>query len=585
VTGIHVEANFKEGNFVKNIFIAIGGSGTKVAEVLVRLLTIGFPTTKQTVEGNKQILTSAGDTLEIWRIDPDSSSNASDALNQSLEDYIQMHEALGGSRRGANDDPQQIATSKWGMDVVTKIRQLNPLELPGESDNQTNVVSTLKGILDSGDKGRLKSEPFLNLLYKPEELNIQIDRGFYQKPFIGAPIMAIFSRYLELGRTREAKNCNLTNLANNPARFFLCGSLHGGTGACGVPVMAKFLGELKKQNANWKLGGCMLAPYAQPPLPPSLPQLRSDLETEPQIKSIITQYRGEEPFRNAPNPDEMIRQILQGFYAKPQEVVHRAIHGLEYYKNHLVDHFDALYLVGKSQLDQLDNWSNGGSSQINPINSAEVVGAISALNFFSGTHDNSSNKANSYIIGTAPNSFNPQKMRLRDLPRYSVGGTSIDVEQVFLAAATARYLIRHSLPWDRKTFTGKEFLYIARNYKNFGLEFNEDIEGYGKASAILSRSINALIHPDPRVTKGWSGEDYVQVKSLLLDNPDDVNSVMAKLQKKNIVNNAPREPIYLGNSKVEVRDEEFQKWGPDQPEFSRGEYLRYIWTSLTEKAN
>ena len=569
---------------MKNIFIAIGGSGTKVAEVLVRLLTIGFPTTKQTIDGNKQILTSAGDTLEIWRIDPDSSSNASDALNQSLEDYIKMHEALGGGKRGANDDPQQTATSKWAMDVVTHIRQLNPLELPGDSDDQTNVVSTLRGILDSGDKGRLKSERFLNLLYKPEELNIQIDRGFYQKPFIGAPIMAIFSRYLELGKTREAKNCNLTNLANNPARFFLCGSLHGGTGACGVPVMAKFLGELKKQNAKWKLGGCMLAPYAQPPLPPDLPQLRTDLETEPQIKSIVNSYRNEEPFRSAPNPEELIRQILQGFYAKPQEIIDRAKHGLEYYKDHLVDHFDALYLVGKSQLDQLDNWSNGGSNQVNPINSAEVVGAISALNFFSGTHDGGGNNTGSYLIGTAPHTFNPQKMRLGDLPRYNIAGTSIDSEKVFLAAATTRYLVRHSLPWDTKTFNGKEFLYLARNYKNFGMEFNEDSEGYVNAAAILSRAINALLHPDPRVTKGWSGEDYAQLKSLLLDNPDDVNAVMAKLQRKNLMNNSPKEPIHLGNSKAEVRDEEFQKWGPDQPEFSRGDYLRFIWSSLIEKA-
>ena len=50
------------------------------------------------------------------------------------------------------------------------------------------------------------------------------------------------------------------------------------------------------------------------------------------------------------------------------------------------------------------------------------------------------------------------------------------------------------------------------------------------------------------------------------------------------MNNSPKEPIHLGNSKVEARDEEFQKWGPDQPEFSRGDYLRFIWSSLIEKA-
>ena len=46
--------------FMKHVFIAIGGSGTKVAEALVRLLAIGFPT-----RNDNGILTSARDKLEI----------------------------------------------------------------------------------------------------------------------------------------------------------------------------------------------------------------------------------------------------------------------------------------------------------------------------------------------------------------------------------------------------------------------------------------------------------------------------------------------------------------------------------------
>ena len=44
---------------MRNVFIAVGGSGTKVAEALVRLLAIGFPTRR-----DGDLLTSAGDSLQ-----------------------------------------------------------------------------------------------------------------------------------------------------------------------------------------------------------------------------------------------------------------------------------------------------------------------------------------------------------------------------------------------------------------------------------------------------------------------------------------------------------------------------------------
>jgi hypothetical protein len=67
---------------MKNVFIAIGGSGAKVAEALVRLLAIGCPTRKQ-----NDVYTSAGDTLQIWRIDADRSAGAAVALQNAIRQY------------------------------------------------------------------------------------------------------------------------------------------------------------------------------------------------------------------------------------------------------------------------------------------------------------------------------------------------------------------------------------------------------------------------------------------------------------------------------------------------------------------
>ena len=78
-----------------------------------------------------------------------------------------------------------------------------------------------------------------------KDLDVQIDRGFYQKPFIGSAVMSIFAKSLEDDATPGGRAAGLTAFSNTPTNFFLCGSLHGGTGACGVPVMANFLKNRK----------------------------------------------------------------------------------------------------------------------------------------------------------------------------------------------------------------------------------------------------------------------------------------------------------------------------------------------------
>ena len=243
-----------------NIFIAVGGSGTKVAEALVRLLAVGFPT-KISESG---IPTSAGDELQIWRLDPDRSSGAAQSLQQSVDEYNVLQNSL---KKGG-------AKNLWGLEMDNNIRHLDPLVF-SENKQKENERMTLQGILNSQGKARsgggsLPSTPFLNLFYDQKDLDVEIDRGFYQKPFIGAPVVSIFADSLKDPNSPGGKQCKFTHLENQAVRFFLCGSLHGGTGACGVPVMGKFLGEYKnsKANLNWQIGGCLLTPYNQPPAPP-----------------------------------------------------------------------------------------------------------------------------------------------------------------------------------------------------------------------------------------------------------------------------------------------------------------------------
>lgn len=88
---------------VQNVFIAVGGSGAKVAEALIRLLAIGFPTKFDSTG----YATSAGDDLQIWRLDPDSSSGAAQALQAAVTDYAQLLDSL---RLGP-------ARNRWAMEI------------------------------------------------------------------------------------------------------------------------------------------------------------------------------------------------------------------------------------------------------------------------------------------------------------------------------------------------------------------------------------------------------------------------------------------------------------------------------------
>jgi len=562
---------------VLNIFIAVGGSGTKVAEAMVRLLAIGFPTRI----GEAGIPTSAGDELQIWRLDPDRSSGAAQSLQQSVDDYnvLQMSLNKGDAR------------SLWGMGIDKNIRHLDPLTFP-EDKQKENERMTLQGILNSqgkagnGEASR-SSNPFLNLFYDQKDLEVEIDRGFYQKPFIGAPVVSIFADSLKDPNSPGGKQCKFTLLENQAVRFFLCGSLHGGTGACGVPVMGKFLGEYKnaKTNLNWQIGGCLLTPYNQPPAPPFEQLSYIDLGTFRQsVDGYLQSFSNVEPFRSMSNEEDkrkLVEQILLGFYADPKDMTARARHSLVYYKDHITNHFNALYLIGKPNPDELKAWSNGGASQQNPMNTAEVVAAIAALNFYSGNHD-AENVAQSYVIGSSTRREQDQGVRLNELPQYAIGGSFfIDAEKVVLATAALRHLLVHQIPWDALSANWPKDLKRLKDYYSAHPE-NEDADRvlYRQATAIITKSIHLLLNQ--QTTLGWNGQDYNQIAPLLIDDAKIVADLTEKFDHKMLSNEAKGE-VLLGSSTLKISTKEFGEYSPIGNEFTRGEYLRCIWSELLKR--
>jgi hypothetical protein len=559
---------------MKHVFIAIGGSGTKVAEALIRLLSVGFPTHRDE-NGN---LTSASDQLQIWRVDPDRSSGASEDLNQALQEYRRMQSCLSD-----NNETRTLAQSRWAMDIETNVRHLDPLDLPQEGE-QDNVTKTLRGVLDSRHSRNGRSVTSSNALlapfYETKDLDVQIDRGFYQKPFIGAAVMSVFARSLEDDSTPGGRTAGLTAFSNTPTNFFLCGSLHGGTGACGVPVMANFLKARKDQNQGWgwRIGGCLLAPYVTPPNPPfnSLKEGQDFNETD--INQYLERYGNEPAFTGMTVEEkrELVKQILQGFYADPEDMEARAKQGLAFYRDHSADYFDELYLVGKPNPNKLKTWSNGGATQRNPLNSAELVSALAALNFFAQA--NTGNQK-SYVIGSSFYDVPADDMRLNHLPSYKVGGTEIDPEKIFLASALLNHLVIHQIPWQNVRASVRDFE-ICRFYDGKESRINADQPNFAEALRLISSSLINLIRENKEQSPtGWNATDTQEIWKYLASDEISIKDIERKLAKK-IFGSEAKGSNTLGSSAAKFTTLDFGKWCPQGDQFTRGEYLRHVWNEI-----
>ena len=259
----------------------------------------------------------------------------------------------------------------------------------------------------------------------------------------------------------------------------------------------------------------------------------------------------------------------------------RARHSLVYYKDHITSYFNALYLIGKKNPDELKLWSNGGAGQQNPMNTAEIVAAIAALNFYSGNHD-SENIAQNYVIGSSTRDEQDQGVRLKDLPQYAIGGSFfVDAEQVMLATAALRHLLIHQVPWKTVTATWPKELKRLKDYYSAHPE-NEDIDRtlYGQAASILTRSIQSLLGPQD--TLGWNGQDHNQIYPLLLDDTRVVADLTEKFDHKMMSAEAKGE-VRLGHSRLKISTKEFGEYAPPGTEFTRGEYLRCIWNELLKR--
>ncbi len=389
------------------VVFAVGGTGAKVAEALIDLLCLGIPLLAQEPTAG-HAAANAADSLTLVRIDPDKACRSA-----SLQEAVSRYRAIG--KTGGDGASRGLWSLKL-QDLVT-IHPLDALSGPPG-------VETLAGKLASRPAGHNEAMQILRLFYSEADLATPLDRGFFQKPFIGAAVIA------SMGELKvEAKSplvALLQGFRGKRLRVFVVGSMYGGTGAAGIPVISKIVRQVADDNHDrdsWRVAGCLLGPYFYPPAPPLreldwgnqwLPDgaeplddfLRRSGQSEADFLEGVRARnvgRGLAGLGQDFSTDE-IRQIARGYYAKPEEIERRAVASWDYYQKHGQELFDELYVLGlrnptrysEVELDPADypndphfspriHWCNGGRNQVSPLHAVEFAAAGLALNFFTKT--------------------------------------------------------------------------------------------------------------------------------------------------------------------------------------------------------
>ena len=188
-----------------------------------------------------------------------------------------------------------------------------------------------------------------DVLYSEEEKTTSLERGFRGHPSIGAAVLAATVELDQDEPWRTLRDQIALDVGNGQmAKVILCGSVFGGTGAAGVPTIARLVDGVFREAAdnnnqpNFRIGALLMLPY----------------------------------FSFDKVQEEGIKANAEDFLLNTQTALKY------YYKQDDLDVFDAAYLLGNDNLTNMRSSSLGGNAQENEPHVLEFYAALGALHFF-----------------------------------------------------------------------------------------------------------------------------------------------------------------------------------------------------------
>lgn len=241
-----------------------------------------------------------------------------------------------------------------------KVKNLFPeIRLTTVNEIETSIWSPLSGELNKDKRSAMKdmisashmsedAKQVLEFLYTKKERDKILEGGFYGHTSIGAYFMA--QEVVKDNQYTPAWNDFFDNICAND-KIFIIGSIFGGTGASGVPTIARLIHDNEKTR-DVPIGTILVMPYFKPQ-------------------------------KNDESSDESLPIDWTSFTTKTKAA-------LSFYLNQKFNEvFDTMYFIGEDADNFMTvEYNDSGVKQKNKANPIEVFAATALIDFLNGSkHD------------------------------------------------------------------------------------------------------------------------------------------------------------------------------------------------------
>lgn len=231
---------------MKLFVLAIGGTGSRVLRSMVMQFAAGIVPRDEKGNEIKQL------TVVPIIIDPHMNNKAVQSANKLLEDYRKIRkETYGDDDRVKGffsvkiDTLRNVASSEEGN---YRFNDSFIFDMPEVSN------SKFKEFLDL-DSMEPADRLFSKMIFSQEELNTEMSEGFYGSPNIGTVALNVFQQSDSFKALKQA--------IKDGDRMFFIGSIFGGTGAAGMPMLISNFRQNKEKDslAHAPMGALIVMPY------------------------------------------------------------------------------------------------------------------------------------------------------------------------------------------------------------------------------------------------------------------------------------------------------------------------------------
>lgn len=307
-------------------FISVGGSGARVLEALAHLCVAGLLPNEEKQEN-----------LYAMSIDPDTA-------NGNLTRTHQLLKSIEGF--------QAVNVGKGTPILKTPLTLANPFDW-----SPTQLGKNLDDVIGYETYKDKAVGKLYEALYTKKERRTVLDEGFRGRPSIGAAVMA--KKALTDEKSIIEKDPAWQNFISavqhdvgihGSAQIFLAGSVFGGTGAAGLPTIARLLRKIFENNCKKgevRIGSVLLLPY----------------------------------FSFAPTEEQKEKS---GLFASSNNFLTNSKAALRYYDETGGSDYDDMYFIGDDTMVSVPNFSIGAGTQCNDAHIIDLFAAMAAVHFYYG---------------------------------------------------------------------------------------------------------------------------------------------------------------------------------------------------------